>query len=48
MTRENVDLDKYGSIVDRFQRRSEVELTNPIFFEEIDSFITWNLTPTLS
>ena len=42
LTRENVDLDKYGSIVDHFQRRSAVELTNPIFFEEIDSFIAWN------
>jgi len=45
LTRENVDLDKYGSIVDHFQRRSAVELTNQIFFKEIDSFIDRNLTP---
>src|SRR3981189_210781 len=48
LTRENVDLGKYGSIVSSFQRRSVVELTNSIFFEEIDSFIAWNLTPALS
>ncbi len=42
LTRENVDLSKYRSIVISFQRKSVVELTNPIFFEEIDSFIVWN------
>src|SRR5258705_12902788 len=44
LTRENVDLDRYGSIVNSFQRRSAVKLTNQTFFEEIDSC----LTPTLS
>src|SRR5258706_10444580 len=44
LTRENVDLSKYRSIVISFQRKSVVELTNPIFFEEIDSFIVWNLS----
>ena len=42
LTTENVDLDRYGSIVSSFQRRSAVELTNQIFFEEIDSFIAWS------
>ena len=44
LTKENVDLSKYRSIVISFQRKSVVELTNPIFFEEIDSFIVWNLS----
>jgi len=43
LTRENVSLDRYGSLVSRFQRRSALELTNPVFFEEIDSFIVSNL-----
>ena len=44
LTRENVDLDKYGSVVDSFQRKSAVKLTNQVFFEEIDSFIVWNFS----
>jgi len=44
LTKQNVDLSKYRSIVISFQRKSVVELTNPIFFEEIDSFIVWNLS----
>jgi hypothetical protein len=32
LTRENVDLGKYGPIIDHFQRRSAVELTNQILF----------------
>ena len=42
LTRENVNLGRYRSIVSRFQRRSAVELTNQTFFEEIDSYIVWN------
>ena len=42
LTKENVNLDRYSSIVSSFQRRSTVELTNQIFFEEIDSYIVWN------
>ena len=42
LTRENVDLDKYSSIVSSFQKRSAVALTNQIFFEEIDSCIMYN------
>ena len=42
LTRENVNLDRYPSIVSSFRRRSVVELTNQSFFEEIDSYIIWN------
>jgi hypothetical protein len=42
LTRENVNLDRYSSIVSSFQRKSIVELTNQAFFEEIDSYIAWN------
>jgi len=42
LTKENVNLDRYSSIVSSFQRRSAVQLSNQTFFEEIDSYIALN------
>lgn len=39
VTRTNVDLDKYRSVVKQVRKKASIRLTNELFFSEIDELI---------
>ena len=43
VTKTNVDLDKYRSVVKQFKKKATTRLTNEPFFSEIDELIKWQI-----
>jgi hypothetical protein len=43
VTRTNVDLDKFESVVKQVKKKGTTRLTNEIFFSEIDELIRWQI-----
>ncbi len=43
VTKTNVDLDKFQSVVRQVKKKGTTRLTNEIFFSEIDELIRWQI-----
>jgi hypothetical protein len=43
VTRTNVDLDKYQSVLKQVKKKGTTRLTNEVFFSEIDDLIRWHI-----
>jgi hypothetical protein len=43
VTRTNVDLDKFQSVVKQVKKNGTTRLTNEVFFSEIDDLIRWHI-----
>lgn len=44
VTKTNVDLDKFQSVVKQVKKKGTTRLTNEIFFSEIDELIRWQIS----